>query len=113
VDGYYPPAQRVRTGQQWSGVGEQLPAGWGQLGGPLVPHEQLDLELVFQRPDLAGQHRLGDVQGLSGPAEVQLLRDGDEIAQLAEVDVSHGLLPFLIPPRHDRRANRSWTEARR
>ena len=54
-------------------VGEQL--RWpGQLGGPLVPREQLDFQLGFQRPDLAGQHRLGDVQGLGAPAEVQLLR---------------------------------------
>src|ERR1700722_11258788 len=104
-----PPEQRVRTGQQRPGVGEQLPAGRGQLGRPLVPHEQLRFQLFFQRPDLAGQYRLRDVQGLRGPAEVQLLRDSDEIAELAEVDVSHGLLPSLIPPRYDRRANRSWT----
>ena len=104
-----PPAQRIRGGEQRPGVGEQLPTGRGQLGGPLVPREQLDLQLGFQRPDLAGQHRLGDVQDLSGPAEVQLLRDRDEIAQLTQVDVSHGFLPSVIPPRYDRHPNRSWT----
>jgi hypothetical protein len=50
---------------------------------------------------------------LGGPAEVQVFGDRDEVAQLAEVDVSHDYLPFLIPPRYDRRANRSWTGARR
>jgi hypothetical protein len=40
---------------------------------------------------------------------VQLLRDGDEIAQLAEVNISHGVLPSLIPPRYDRHASKSWT----
>jgi len=87
-----PSAQRVGGGQQRPGVGQQLPSGRGQLGRPPVPHEQLRFQLVFQRPDLAGQHRLRDVQGLGGPAEMQVLRDGDEIAQLAEVEVSHGLL---------------------
>ena len=104
-----PPPQRVRAGQQGPGVGQQLPPGRGQLGGPLVPDEQLRLQFVFQCLDLAGQHRLGDVQGLRGPAEVQPFGDRDEVAQLAEVDVGYGLLPFLIPPRYDRRASRSWT----
>ena len=106
-----PAAQRVRTGQQRSRIGQQLPAGRGQLGCPLVPHEQRRFQLLFERPDLAGQYRLGDVQGLGGAAEVQMLSDGDEIAQLAEVDVSHGLLPSLMPPEYYRRANRSWTGA--
>jgi len=34
------------------------------------------------------------MQRLSGPAEVQLLRDGDKITRLAEVDVVH---PLLLP----------------
>src|SRR5271170_5711159 len=93
-----PPAQRVGGGQQRPGVGEQLPAGRGQLGRPLVTHEQLDFQLRFQRPDLAGQHRLRDVQRVGGPAEVQLLRDRDEVAQLAQVDVSHETPPIPDTP---------------
>ena len=61
------------------------PAGVSS-GGPLVPREQLDFQLGFQRPDLAGQHRLGDVQGLGGPAEVQLLRDNHESSNQLQID---------------------------
>jgi hypothetical protein len=38
-----------------------------------------------------------------------MLGDGDEIAQLAEVNVIHGVLPSLIPRGYYRRASRSWT----
>jgi hypothetical protein len=45
------------------------------------------MQLVLERPDLAGQHRLGDVQRVGGPAEVQMLGNGQEVPQLAQVQV--------------------------
>jgi hypothetical protein len=36
------------------------------------------------------------MEGFGGTAEVQMLRDGDEVAELAKADVHHGLLPGPI-----------------
>ncbi len=47
-------------------------------------HEQLHPQLGLQRADLLAQRRLGDVQAKRGAREVQLLGDGDEIAQVAQ-----------------------------
>jgi hypothetical protein len=55
------PAQRVGVGQQRPGVVKQLPASWGQFGRPIVPDEQLHLQLSFQGPDLSRQDRLGRI----------------------------------------------------
>jgi hypothetical protein len=41
----------------------------------------------LQRPDLPGQHRLGDVQLGGGPPEMQMPGYRHEVAQLAQVDV--------------------------
>jgi len=78
-----PPAQRLGRGQQRAGVGEQLLARAGELGGPPVAHEELHLQLALQRPDLARQHGLRDVQRLGRPSEVQPLGHRDEISQLS------------------------------
>ena len=46
----------------------------------------------FQCADLPGQHGLGDVQALGGATEFNF-GDGDEVAQLAQVEIdpySHG-----------------------
>ena len=88
----HPAAQGVGAGQQRPGVGQQLAPGRGQLGGPLVAHEKLRLELGLQRPDLPGEHRLGDVQRLGGPAEVQPLGYRDEITHLPQIHVHQRLL---------------------
>jgi hypothetical protein len=50
-----------------------------------VSHEQRHPEAGLQRLDLLRQRRRGDVHALSGTAEVQLLGDGDEVAQLAKL----------------------------
>ncbi|MCY1241781.1 hypothetical protein D9M72_547020 [compost metagenome] len=51
---------------------------------PLVALEQPDLELFFERLDLDAQRRLRNVQALRGAREVELLGDGDEIAEMAQ-----------------------------
>jgi hypothetical protein len=48
--------------------------------------QQLTAHELLERPDLAADCRLGDVQTLGGAAEVELLRDGDERAQMAQLD---------------------------
>ena len=52
-----------------------------------VALEQLRAELLLERLDLPAERGLGDVQGFGRPAEVQLLRDGDEPADLDEIEV--------------------------
>ena len=59
------------------------PAG-RELDAPARPDQQREPELVLERADLLAQRRLGDVQALGGAAEVQLLRDRDEVAKLAQ-----------------------------
>ena len=41
-------------------------------------------ELLFQLPDLVRERRLGDVHALGGTGEGQALRQGDEIAEVAQ-----------------------------
>jgi hypothetical protein len=84
------PARRAGgTGvrEQWAGVGQELLAGRGQLGGPPVAHKQLDLQLGLQGSDLAGQHRLGDIELLGRSTKVQLLGHGDEVPDFAQIEV--------------------------
>ncbi len=46
-------------------------------------YEQLGAEAALELGDGAGQRRLGDAEALGGAADVRLLGDGDEVAQLA------------------------------
>jgi hypothetical protein len=71
----------------------------------------MGLEVVLQDLDLAGQHRLRDVQRLGRASEVQMLSDRDEVAQLPQVNVHHDLLPTLIPTEYYKRWDGSWTRA--
>jgi hypothetical protein len=43
-------------------------------------------ELRFELPDRLGERRLRDVEPLSGPSEVELLADREEIPQMAKLD---------------------------
>ena len=94
-------ATRRRTASAEASSGRASSSNWRPAGvssvARLVADEQLGAELVLQRADLPGQHRLGDVQPLGRPAEVQFLGDGDEVPELAEVDV-HNTFRVLQPP---------------
>ena len=46
---------------------------------------------VFQLPDLGAQHLLGDVHAARGRGEARLLRDRDEVPEVAQLDVHRGL----------------------
>jgi hypothetical protein len=99
------PAATSRTRrQQRAAVIEQRLPGRGQPRRPLVPLEQLNLELLLERADLPGKRRLGDMQRPRGAAEVQLLGDRHEVTHLSQVQV-HGTLPpapaALMPSEYD------------
>jgi hypothetical protein len=46
-----------------------------------VAHEQVGAERALELVDLVAQRRLGDVEARGGAAEMELLRDGEEVAQ--------------------------------
>ncbi len=75
----------VGAGQQLARLAEQRASRRRQHGAATVALEQLDAELGLERPDLLADARLGEVQPVGGAAEVKLLRDRDERAQLPEL----------------------------
>ena len=65
---------------------EQSRPGRCQLDAARRPHEQDQPELALQLADRARQRRLRHVQTLRRAAEVQLLRHGDEVPQLPQLN---------------------------
>jgi hypothetical protein len=53
---------------------------------PSRARQQIRSELLLQLADRDAERRLRHVQALGGAAEVELLRDRDEIAQVAKLD---------------------------
>jgi hypothetical protein len=51
---------------------------------PFIAHKQLDAEVVFQLADLTAQGWLRDVELLRGLTEVEVFRDGNEVANVTE-----------------------------
>ena len=82
------PAARERLvgGQQdVLRVGEQRLARGRQLDAAGAAREQGAADLALERADLRRQRRLRQAEPHGSPREVQFLRDGHEVAQLAEV----------------------------
>lgn len=59
--------------------------GRGEFDAAGRARQQRYAELALELTDLLGQWRLGDVQPVGGPAEVQLLADRDEVAQMTQL----------------------------
>jgi len=74
---------RGRGAEDRARLGQQHASGLGERDLPAGALKQRDTEVAFEPGDGARQGRLGYLQALRGPAEVQFLGDGDEIAQLA------------------------------
>ncbi|MNR11273.1 hypothetical protein D3C85_1275660 [compost metagenome] len=72
--------------QHSAGVGQKLLAFAGEADTTAAALEQTKPQLAFQRRDLPGQCRLGQVQTLRGAAEMQVLGHGNEIAQLSHIE---------------------------
>ena len=64
---------------------EERLAGGRQLDPALVAQQQRRPDLLLELADLLAQRRLRHVQALGRAAEVQLLGDDDEVAQVAEL----------------------------
>ena len=65
-------------------VGQEGHPGRGQGDRPGGAVDELHAELALELLDLPAQRRLGHVQPLGGPPEVQFLGDGDEAGQPGE-----------------------------
>jgi len=65
---------------------ERLPGG-GQLDLPAGASEQFCAEGALELSDLVAQRRLGDVEPRGGTAEVELLGDGQEVANQARLKI--------------------------
>ena len=74
---------------------EQELAGGSDFDSAGGAMQQLHAELGLQRPDLARQRRLGDVQPVGGTPEMTLLGDGHEIAQVTQFHQTRRLLPTV------------------
>lgn len=86
----------VYLGQHLAGLVEEQPAGVGEFDAAVGALEQARTDFLLQRLDLLAQRRLGDPQALGGAAEVQLLGDGDEIAQVPEFHAAPPIRSFYI-----------------
>ena len=76
---------RVDRGQDLAAALEQHLAGGRELDAARGPVQQRLAELGLEAADLLRERRLRDVQALGGAAEVPLLGDGDEVAQVSEL----------------------------
>ena len=79
----------VDVGEDLPGLDQEGAPGRGQLhmvGGAVQQHH---VQLTFEALQLLAQGRLDDVLAGGRPAEVQLLGQGDEVAQLAKLHARH------------------------
>ena len=67
--------------------GDQRRSRLGQRDAAVPPGEQLGVEPCLEGAHLLRQRRLGDEEHFRGPGEAQLVGDGQEGAQVPEVDV--------------------------
>ncbi len=73
-------------GKQHPRLGKERLAFGIQMDALLCPLEQGDAKLRLELHDLAAQRRLRDMQEFSGTADIAGFGDGDEIAELAQVE---------------------------
>jgi hypothetical protein len=66
--------------------GEEL-AGEGQLDAAGGAVEETVAEELFEAFDLLAERGLGDSEAFGGAAEVQRFGDGQEVAEVAELDL--------------------------
>ena len=79
------PSARVFEDDHVYAFMDAFPQGKGHT--LVIPNEQLHAHLVLERFDILRQRRLGDVQSLRRSREAPFLRDGDEIANAAQIHV--------------------------
>jgi hypothetical protein len=89
----YPARQLHRPFRRGEGAARALQegvAGGGQLHAAAGAAQKDGAHHLLELPDLLAQRRLRDVKPPRRPAEVQLLRDGDEVAEVAKLERHEG-----------------------
>ena len=74
----------TRLHDEFSSLLEKRVSRLGQFHAPLVANQERDAQILFQLADLTAQWRLRDVQLLRGFPEVEVFRDGDEVANVTQ-----------------------------
>ena len=80
-------AGRGGAGEERLGFAGEGRARRGQRDLVTVPLEQLDPEVRFEGLDRAAERGLGEQQFPGRPAEVQMVRHGEEVTELAQVEL--------------------------
>ena len=73
-------------GEDGTGAIAEEFAGGGEAGGAGGAFEEAAVEPGFEDLNVAGEGWLGDVKAKGGAAEVELLGDGEKVAEVAEFD---------------------------
>jgi hypothetical protein len=82
----------VDRSQRDAGGLQQGLAGVRELDAPRGALQQRHAELLLKPRDRGAQRLLGDVHAAGGAREVQLLGDGDEVAQVPQLPIHrHGV----------------------
>ena len=71
-------------GQDRLGIDQERAAGVGQADAARMADEQRRVDLALERADLLAERRLLHMQLLGRAGDVALMRDGDEIAEVAK-----------------------------
>ena len=72
-----------------AGLDQKKPASLRQCHCPAGAIEQPRTQFVLQRADLLAQWRLGDAKALGCATEMQVLGQGDEVAEMAQFHAIH------------------------
>src|SRR3954451_9931147 len=88
--------------QDMPGLLEQRPSGDGEHDAARRAVEQPHAELLLELADLLADRGLGDVEAIRRTAEVQLLRDRDEVPQVTEFHARSPSISLGLWPRRRR-----------
>jgi len=80
----------LAVGEHPPSVPEQLRSGVGELDVLPCAGKELDAECSLESRDCLRKRRLADEHARRRPSEVQLLGDGDEVLELAELQLGFG-----------------------
>src|SRR5262245_5384023 len=97
----------VRLRDRTPRTSKERAAGFGQPDLARAAHEEIRADLLLEPTNRGAERRLRHVETARGTAEVQLLGDRDEVAEMAELGHESSVLP-AIPNRYGARPIRCF-----
>src|SRR5262249_35060810 len=88
----------LRLGDQGPRFFQEHASGIGQLHASLRPVKKGGLQLSLEAPDLLAQGRLRDAQPRGGAPKMELLGDGEEVTQVAELHAATHITNVSVLP---------------